>query len=102
MVLDEPTSHLDFGNQVRVLRLIERLAKDGIAVIMSSHFPDHSFIIRQHVAVMKDRRFIAVGNADDVITPDILRQAYGIDVTVTHVVEAGRRVCVPSASTRGI
>lgn len=100
MILDEPTSHLDFGNQVRVLRLIERLAKDGIGVIMSSHFPDHSFIIPQRVAIMKDRRFIAVGDADDVVTPAILRQAYGIDVTVTHVEEVGRRICVPSASTR--
>jgi len=98
MVLDEPTSHLDFGNQVRVLRLIEKLAADGIGVIMSSHFPDHSFIIPQQVAVMKDRRFIAVGDADEVVTPTILHQAYGIDVTVTHVEEVGRRICVPSAT----
>lgn len=98
MILDEPTSHLDFGNQVRVLRLIEKLAADGIAVIMSSHFPDHSFIIPQRVAIMKDCRFIAVGDADDVVTPAILQQAYGIDVTVTHVEEVGRRICVPSAT----
>jgi iron complex transport system ATP-binding protein len=99
MILDEPTSHLDFGNQVRVLRLIERLVDDGIAVVMSSHFPDHSFIIPQRVAIMKDRRFIAVGDADDVVTPDFLRQAYGIDVTVMHVEEVGRRICVPSATS---
>ena len=65
---------------------------------MSSHFPDHSFIIPQQVAIMKDCRFIAVGNADDVVTPAILQQAYGIDVTVTHVEEVGRRICVPSAT----
>lgn len=100
MILDEPTSHLDFGNQVRVLRLIERLAAGGIAVIMSSHFPDHSFIIPQQVAIMKDRRFIAVGDADAVVTAAILRQAYDIDVTVTHVEEVGRRICVPSACRR--
>ena len=98
MILDEPTSHLDFGNQVRVLRLIEKLAADGIGVIMSSHFPDHSFIIPQRVAIMKDQRFIAVGDADEVVTPAFLQQAYGIDVTVTHVEEVGRRICVPSAT----
>ena len=99
MILDEPTSHLDFGNQVRVLRLIERLVGNGIAVVMSSHFPDHSFIIPQRVAIMKDRRFIAVGDAEEVVTPTFLRQAYGIDVTVTHVEEVGRRICVPSATS---
>ena len=100
MILDEPTSHLDFGNQVRVLRLIEKLAHEGIAIIMSSHFPDHSFIIPQRVAIMKDCRFIAVGDADMVITPANLQHAYGIDVTVTHVEEVGRRICVPSACAR--
>ena len=99
MILDEPTSHLDFGNQVRVLRLIERLVAGGIAVVMSSHFPDHSFIIPQRVAIMKDKHFIAVGDADDVVTPAFLRQAYDIEVTVTHVEEVGRRICVPSAAS---
>ncbi|TAJ43557.1 ABC transporter ATP-binding protein [Methanofollis fontis] len=96
MVLDEPTSHLDFGNQVRVLRLIERLADEGIAVIMTSHFPDHSFIISQNVAIMKDGGFIAVGPAEEVLTPEHLGAAYGIDVAITYVEEAGRRVCIPS------
>lgn len=96
MVLDEPTSHLDFGNQVRVLRLIERLAEEGIAVVMTSHFPDHSFIIPQHVAIMKDGGFIAVGPAEEVLTPGHLGTAYGIDVTITYVEEAGRMVCIPS------
>ncbi|MDE4908581.1 hypothetical protein L0665_08180 [Methanogenium marinum] len=36
---------------------------------MSSHFPEHSFIIPQRVAIMKDRRFIAVGDADGCYHP---------------------------------
>lgn len=98
MILDEPTSHLDFGNQVRVLRLIERLAGEGIAVIMTSHFPDHSFIIPQNVAIMKGGGFIALGPAEEVLTPGHLSETYGIDVAITYVEEAGRRVCIPSAS----
>ncbi|MBP2146426.1 iron complex transport system ATP-binding protein [Methanofollis sp. W23] len=96
MVLDEPTSHLDFGNQVRVLRLIERLAEEGIAVVMTSHFPDHSFIIPQNVAIMKDGGFIAVGPAKEVLTPGHLSKAYGIDVAISYVEEAGRMACIPS------
>ncbi|MCW4015184.1 MAG: ABC transporter ATP-binding protein, partial [Candidatus Bathyarchaeota archaeon] len=43
LLLDEPTAHLDFGNQVRLLELIEKMSKTGLAVIFTSHFPDHAF-----------------------------------------------------------
>lgn len=100
LVLDEPTSHLDFGNQIRVLQLIDRLAKGGIGVVMTSHFPDHSFVIRQTVAIMKGGNFIAVGPPEEVLTPKNLREAYGIDVAVPYVTEAGRQACVPSLTLK--
>ncbi|QSZ67687.1 ABC transporter ATP-binding protein [Methanofollis aquaemaris] len=95
LILDEPTSHLDFGNQIRVLQLIDRLARNGIGVIMTSHFPDHSFVVRQTVAIMKGGNFIAVGPPEEVLTPQNLGEAYGIDVAVPYVTEAGRQACVP-------
>jgi iron complex transport system ATP-binding protein len=36
LVMDEPTSNLDFGNQMRVLEQIKRLATKGFAIIMTS------------------------------------------------------------------
>lgn len=97
MVLDEPTSHLDFGNQIRVLQLIEHLSSSGLAVVMTSHFPDHCLFVRQKVAIMKDGRFIALGQSEEVLNPENLSAAYGIDVTVTYVKEAGRNACIPCA-----
>ena len=56
-VLDEPTSNLDFGNQMRVLSQIKRLAETGLGVIMTTHFPDHAYLCSTQVALMKKRRF---------------------------------------------
>ena len=75
LVLDEPTSHLDFGNQFRVLSIIEKLAEEGISIIMSSHFPDHAFLISNMVAVMQGGQFVGIGPADEVITRDLMYQA---------------------------
>ena len=36
LILDEPTSHLDFGNQIKLLEIIDKLAEAGLSVIMSS------------------------------------------------------------------
>ncbi len=95
LILDEPTSHLDFGNQMRVIATMDRLAAEGIAVLMSTHFPDHGFMISHAVAILQGGRMIACGRAEDVITRENLLAAYGIDVCVQYIEEAGRRVCIP-------
>jgi iron complex transport system ATP-binding protein len=95
LIMDEPTSHLDFGNQIRVLDLIDRLAEQGIAVLMTTHFPDHGFIVSHKVAIIHDGAFISHGYADEVITAENLRIAYGTDVMVKYIEEAGRNICIP-------
>jgi len=95
IIMDEPTSHLDMGNQQKVLRMTEKLAADGIAVLMTTHFPDHGFIVSDRVAIMEDGNLIAAGAPEEVITGENLRTAYGIDISVSYVPEAGRKVCIP-------
>lgn len=96
IIMDEPTSHLDMGNQQKVLRMTEKLASEGISVLMTSHFPDHGFIVSDRVAIMENGSLIAAGSPDDVITSENLKIAYGIDVSVSFVPEAGRKVCIPA------
>ena len=95
ILLDEPTSHLDFGNQFKILSLIENLAKSGFCVIMTSHFPDHAFLVSTKVGVMKDQSFIDIGSANDVITEENMRQTYDMDVKIEFIERANRKVCVP-------
>jgi iron complex transport system ATP-binding protein len=87
LLLDEPTSHLDFRNQALVLGIISRLAEEGLAVIMTSHFPDHAFAYPSRVALMSDGRLIAEGAPDEVVTEENLRATYGINVNVFTVQE---------------
>lgn len=94
LILDEPTSHLDFGNQIRLLEIIDNLAKSGLSIIMSSHFPDHAFLSSTKVAIMKNKHFIDFGAPDDVVTEDNLKKAYLIDVKLIEL-DNRRKVCVP-------
>ena len=94
LILDEPTSHLDFGNQIKLLEIIDNLAKSGLSIIMSSHFPDHAFLSSNKVAIMKDRKFIDFGTPEDVVTEKNLRNAYSIDVKLIEL-DDKRKVCVP-------
>ena len=94
LILDEPTSHLDFGNQIKLLEIIDNLAKSGLSIIMSSHFPDHAFLSSTKVAIMKNKSFMDFGKPDDVVTEENLKKAYSIDVRLINI-DNNRKVCVP-------
>jgi len=86
LLLDEPTSHLDFGNQMLILDTIRQLALDeNLAVIMATHFPDHALLASNKVVLMKDGHFMAAGLPEEVITEENLKRLYGVDVRVLPV-----------------
>ncbi|MCI1944002.1 ABC transporter ATP-binding protein [Clostridium luticellarii] len=98
LIMDEPTSNLDFGNQVRVLRQISRLAKKGLAIIMTSHFPDHAFLCSTQVALFQKHNNFIIGNPDDIVTEKNLKMAYGINVKIiTTNLNDGSEIksCIP-------
>lgn len=97
LILDEPTSHLDFGNQLKTLDIISKFAEDGLSVVMTSHFPDHAFISSNKVAIMKDRRFMAIGRPEEVINEQNMEKAYGIQVEIVDI-GYDRKICVPIMS----
>jgi iron complex transport system ATP-binding protein len=99
LVMDEPTASLDFGNQVRVLGEVRALARRGIAVVLSTHDPDHAFLCADRVAMLHGGRLAHLGPPADTITPATLREVYGVDVEVHALprAEGGvSRVCLPS------
>ena len=43
LLLDEPTSSLDFKNQFNVLKMISRIAREQeVTVVMTLHDPNHA------------------------------------------------------------
>lgn len=98
LVMDEPTASLDFGNQVRVLERVRALAAQGIAVVFSTHDPDHAFLAADRALLLGEGRVLDCGPAAEVIVPGNLQRLYGIHVEVLD--SEGRRACLPSFSAR--
>jgi iron complex transport system ATP-binding protein len=98
IVMDEPTASLDFGNQVVVLSEVRQLAARGLAVLLSTHDPDHAFSIGHRVALLDDGRLVAQGRPRDVLTPERLRTVYGVSVAVEQL-SRGQTVCAPDYGT---
>jgi iron complex transport system ATP-binding protein len=100
LLLDEPTANLDLGNQIKVLQVIRELAEHGYAVLMTSHLPDHAFLLRSRVALLAQGTIAVSGWPEEVITDAVLSQLYNTRIRVAEVAvpEAGDamvRVCIP-------
>ena len=85
ILLDEPTAHLDFKNQVRSLRQIGALAERGVTMVMTTHDPNQAFLFPGRAALMRPGGSLAVGPPSEVITDQALSAAYGIGVAVLSI-----------------
>lgn len=78
LVMDEPTASLDFGNQIRVLEQIAGLSAQGMAVLLSTHQPEHALRVATRIALLGRGRLQAVGEPRSVATPSALAALYGV------------------------
>lgn len=82
LIMDEPTSNLDFGNQMIVLKQVRQLAGLGLAVIMSSHFPGHALLNASKVLLLHKGKAFAMGKPEETVTAASLKILFGVDVKI--------------------
>jgi iron complex transport system ATP-binding protein len=96
ILMDEPTASLDLANRMMVLDRIAALAKDGLAVLISTHEPEQAFAIADRVAVIGRDNHFAAGPVDAILTAGQLTRLYGIPLIVERT-PTGRLVVGPDA-----
>ena len=85
LLLDEPTANLDLHYQLEVVELIQRLNRErGITVLAVLHDLNLAAMMGRRFILMHRGRIYAVGNADEVLTPQNIQQVYGVPVVVTR------------------
>ena len=95
IILDEPTAHLDFKNELVFLETVERLVADGgTSVLMATHSPNQAFHLEAaglevRVALMAHGRVAAFGPPGAVLTPEALREHFGIEACVMEADAGG-------------
>lgn len=97
LVMDEPTSNLDYGNQIRILSQIRKLAGEGYTVIYSTHNPDQSFLFADKVLALLDGRVVKHGAPYEIITSQLISDLYNVDVEVKSLYGDKARVCMPKS-----
>ncbi len=84
LLMDEPTSSLDLQRQLEVLDLISRVtAERGIVTLITVHDLNLAARYAKRFVVMSDGVVYASGEVAEVLTPEMLRDVYGVNATVT-------------------
>ncbi len=94
LILDEPTANLDYGNQYKVMSIIAKLKNQGYSVILSTHNPENALSFSDKVLFLDDKKILAYGNTDDVMTSENLKTIYDLPIDILNI--NGRKICTPS------
>ncbi len=86
LLLDEPTNHLDIGFQLEVMGLVRDL---GITTIAALHELNLAAMFCQKIYLLVSGRVLTHGKPADVLTPDYIKIAYGVNAKVTIDKETG-------------
>ncbi len=96
LLLDEPTTFLDVAFQLEVLDLLADLNKDqGKTVAMVLHDFNAASEYADHIFVLKDGALVTQGTPAEVLTPDVLHTAFGIEAQVVPHPASGNPLCIP-------
>ena len=79
LILDEPTNHLDIKYQLQLMDLVRGLDRTVIAAI---HDLNIAAMYCDRLYAVKDGRIVGAGSPRALLTPDFIRQVYGVEARV--------------------
>ncbi len=90
LLLDEPTTGLDLGQQLKVLELVDRLRRaDGLTILSTMHDLTLAGRFASRFALLSAGTLVAEGPRGDVLAPHVIAEHYGAAVRVIDDGETG-------------
>ncbi|MFG2729931.1 ABC transporter ATP-binding protein [Streptomyces canus] len=99
LLLDEPTTYLDLAHAIDVLDLVDDLHESGCTVVMVLHDLNLAARYSDNLVVMREGTILAQGHPRDVITAELLDEAFGLRAKVIDDPVGDRPLIVPIGRT---
>lgn len=80
IVMDEPTTYLDIGQQLKFAGMIKGLSQDGKTVILVLHDILLALKISDWIAVMWNGKIVEEGTPGEILDSCVIPRIYGVDV----------------------
>lgn len=93
LIMDEPTSSLDYRNQINVMEIAKKISSEGTTVIISTHNPSFALFYSDNAVLLKSGEVYRSGKSKDVIDEDNL--SYIFDRHINFAVINGEKIIYP-------
>ncbi len=80
IVMDEPTTYLDIGQQVKFAVLVKELAQAGKTVLLVLHDLPLALKISDQVAVLSGGKILSCGSAKEILASGVMGELYGVRI----------------------
>lgn len=97
LLLDECTSNLDYGNQIRVLKKLRALADSGFLVIFSTHNPHHALGYSDKALALIDSELFCFKNPSSSLNKEILERIYKLNLNLYEIIKKDNskiKICI--------
>lgn len=95
LLLDEPTTYLDLGHQVSLMRLLRSLHdRDGLGLVMALHDLSQAATYADRIVVLHRGSVVADGTPKEVITPTMLQEVFGTEADVVAHPRTGQPLVI--------
>jgi iron complex transport system ATP-binding protein len=96
LLLDEPTTFLDPAHQLDVLDLLAELNRnDGRTVVAVLHDLNQAFRYADHVIAMRTGSLVATGAPEELATPALIHEVFGLRCRIIDDPVTGTPMVVP-------
>lgn len=86
LLLDEPTAHLDFSNQKKIIRLLKQICREQhCGLLIAMHDPNQVISVADEVIMLNKGRIFKQGPTESVITEENLERIYSIPIAIEKI-----------------
>lgn len=91
IVMDEPTSYLDIGQQLKFMGLVKDLARNGKIILLVLHDLLAALKISDQICVMESGKILLQGTPEEILDSRLIQKLYGVEVKVLTTPEGGQQ-----------
>lgn len=101
LLLDEPTTFLDYRHQAEVRDLLARVNRDGVTIVAVTHDMNRAALDSHRVVALREGRVAFIGSPAEVMTPAVLGAIYSTEFLLVNHPQSGLPLIVPHQPEEG-
>lgn len=98
LLLDEPTTFLDYRCQAEIRQLLRRLNAAGHTILAITHDVNPAALDSQRILALREGRLVFGGPPGELMQPKTLRNIYGAELVLVPHPSTGQPVIVPGTT----